>query len=196
MDKITQAIMQDEQNKQYTLDGIKPLYSAPRTARIIIVGQTPGIVAQKTRLFWNDRSGVRLRDWMGVDDETFYHSGLFGIIPMDFYYPGKGKSGDLPPRKGFAEKWHALLLEQMLDVQLIILVGAYAQKYYLKDNFKKNLTETVHHFEDYLPNYLPLVHPSSRNQMWMKKNPWFEEDLLPILKEKVASILSQPSEDK
>lgn len=100
MDDLTKAIMADEANLSYTERGIFPLYDAPQTARIIIVGQAPGIVAQETKLYWNDRSGIRLRDWLGVDNDTFYHSGLFGIIPMDFYYPGKGKSGDLPPREG------------------------------------------------------------------------------------------------
>ncbi|MGT2907213.1 uracil-DNA glycosylase family protein [Streptococcus dentiloxodontae] len=186
---IKSQIMADADNQFYTEQGIEPLYTAPKTARIMVVGQAPGIVAQETRLFWNDRSGDRLRDWMDVDRETFYESGLFGILPMDFYYPGKGKSGDLPPRKGFAAKWHPQLLEEMPDLQLFLLVGNYAQQYYLGKDYRKNLTETVKHFGDYLPKYFPLVHPSPRNQLWMSKNPWFEEEVLPILKEKVAAAL-------
>ena len=105
--QIKNAIMCDPQNRSFTERGIEPLFSAPTTARINIVGQAPGTKAEQTRLYWNDQSGDRLREWLGVDREVFYHSGLFAVIPMDFYYPGKGKSGDLPPRKGFAEKWHS-----------------------------------------------------------------------------------------
>ena len=106
LEDIKKAIMDDSQNQAYTKRGIEPLFAAPKTARINIVGQAPGIKAQETRLYWNDKSGDRLREWMGVDYDTFYHSGYFAAIPMDFYFPGHGKSGDLPPRKGFAEKWH------------------------------------------------------------------------------------------
>lgn len=170
MDDLTTAIMADEDNRYYTERSIEPLYAAPKTARIIIVGQAPGIVAQETKLYWNDRSGIRLRDWLGVDNDTFYRSGLFGIIPMDFYYPGKGKSGDLPPRNGFAAKWHPPLRELMPEVELTILVGRYAQDFYLGNKAYKTLTETVRHFADYLPDYFPLVHPSPRNQLWLAKN--------------------------
>lgn len=156
----------------------------------MIVGQAPGIIAQETRLYWNDRSGIRLREWLDVDNDTFYHSGLFGILPIDFYYPGKGKSGDLPPRKGFAEKWHQKLIETMPDLKLIILVGQYAQNFYLANKGQKNLTETVRHYHDYLPDFFPLVHPSPRNQLWMKKNPWFQEEVIPSLQELVRDILS------
>ncbi|EHJ57170.1 hypothetical protein HMPREF9318_02100 [Streptococcus urinalis FB127-CNA-2] len=191
MTKLFKEIMNDEQNKEYTKKGIEPLYYTPKSAKIIIVGQAPGIKAQESRLFWNDKSGERLRDWLGVDEETFYHSDMFGIIPMDFYYPGKGKSGDLPPRKGFAEKWHPKLKEEMPEVELTILVGQYAQKHYLGKNAKKNLTETVKHYEDYLPEYLPLVHPSPRNQIWLKKNTWFEKDLVPELQKKVSQLIGK-----
>ncbi|HEL1075607.1 TPA: uracil-DNA glycosylase family protein [Streptococcus equi subsp. zooepidemicus] len=189
MTKLLQAIMTDPANRDYTKKGIEPLYAAPQTARIVIVGQAPGIVAQETRLYWNDRSGVRLRAWLGVDDRTFYQSGLFGVLPMDFYYPGKGKSGDLPPRKGFAAKWHGPLMALMPHVKLVVLVGQYAQQYYLGKGCRRNLTETVQHFEDYLPDYFPLVHPSPRNQLWLAKNAWFEEELIPVLKDKVRQIL-------
>lgn len=190
MDEVTQAIMQDPENQQYSLGGIEPLFSAPKTAKIVIVGQAPGLVAQETRLFWNDRSGERLRDWMGVDRQTFYDSGLFAVLPMDFYYPGKGKSGDLPPRKDFAKKWHPVLLEKLLQVELFLLVGSYAQNYYLGQQMQKNLTETVKHFQEYLPKYFPLVHPSPRNQLWLAKNPWFEEEVVPVLQAEIARILA------
>lgn len=189
MDNIFKEIMDDEENKTYTDKGIEPLYAAPKTAKIVIVGQAPGIIAQETKIYWNDRSGIRLREWLDVDNDTFYNSGLFGIIPMDFYYPGKGKSGDLPPRNGFADKWHQKILKTMPNVELIILVGQYAQKHYLGKESKKTLTETVRSFEEYLPNYFPLVHPSPRNQIWMKKNSWFQDQVIPTLQKRVAEIL-------
>lgn len=189
MDKIFKEIMDDEENKTYTDKGIEPLYAASKTAKIVIVGQAPGIIAQETKIYWNDRSGIRLREWLDVDNDTFYNSGLFGIIPMDFYYPGKGKSGDLPPRNGFADKWHQKILKTMPNVELIILVGQYAQKHYLGKESKKTLTETVRSFEEYLPNYFPLVHPSPRNQIWMKKNSWFQDQVIPTLQKRVAEIL-------
>lgn len=189
MDKIFKEIMDDEENKTYTDKGIEPLYAAPKIAKIVIVGQAPGIIAQETKIYWNDRSGIRLREWLDVDNDTFYNSGLFGIIPMDFYYPGKGKSGDLPPRNGFADKWHQKILKTMPNVELIILVGQYAQKHYLGKESKKTLTETVRSFEEYLPNYFPLVHPSPRNQIWIKKNSWFQDQVIPTLQKRVAEIL-------
>ncbi|MDE7505409.1 uracil-DNA glycosylase family protein, partial [Streptococcus agalactiae] len=178
LEKIIKAIKSDSQNQNYTENGIDPLFAAPKTARINIVGQAPGLKTQEAILYWKDKSGDRLRQWLGVDEETFYHSGKFAVLPLDFYYPGKGKSGDLPPRKGFAEKWHPLILKEMPNVQLTLLVGQYAQKYYLGSSAHKNLTETVKSYKDYLPDYLPLVHPSPRNQIWLKKNPWFEKDLI------------------
>ncbi|MBA2795405.1 uracil DNA glycosylase superfamily protein [Streptococcus porcinus] len=189
MDKIFKAIMDDTDNQKYTEKGIEPLYSAPKNAKIVIVGQAPGIVAQETKLFWNDRSGLKLRQWLGVDEETFYHSEKFAILPMDFYYPGKGKGGDLPPRKNFAQKWHQPLLDLLPNVELVILVGQYAQAYYLGKTKKENLTETVKAYQDYLPRFFPLVHPSPRNQLWLKRNPWFEEEVVPVLQEKVAKLL-------
>lgn len=189
LEKIIKAIKSDSQNQNYTENGIDPLFAAPKTARINIVGQAPGLKTQEARLYWKDKSGDRLRQWLGVDEETFYHSGKFAVLPLDFYYPGKGKSGDLSPRKGFAEKWHPLILKEMPNVQLTLLVGQYAQKYYLGSSAHKNLTETVKAYKDYLPEYLPLVHPSPRNQIWLKKNPWFEKDLIVDLQKIVADIL-------
>ena len=178
-------IMLDVDNKVYSDKGIEPLFSAPRTAKILIIGQAPGIKAQESRIFFNDKSGVKLREWMGIDNELFYNSGLIGVVPMDFYYPGKGKSGDLPPRKNFAHKWHPRVLELMPDIKLIILVGKYAQDYYLKDKKEKNLTETVKNYKKYLPKYFPIVHPSPLNFRWQAKNPWFLEEVVPVLKKMV-----------
>jgi len=188
--QINQAIMADPQNQTYTTQGITPLFAAPTTARINIVGQAPGLKAEQSRLYWNDLSGDRLREWLGVDRECFYHSGLFAIIPMDFYYPGKGKSGDLPPRKGFAEKWHPQILANLPNIELTILIGQYAQKYYLPDN-KLNVTETVRHYREFAPQFLPLVHPSPRNQIWQAKNPWFKQEVVPYLQQRVNAILGR-----
>ena len=187
--QITQPIMQDPDNQSFTAKGIEPLFAAPTTARINIVGQAPGIKAQESRLFWNDQSGDNLRSWMGVTRDFFYQSDLFAIVPMDYYYPGKGKSGDLPPRKGFAEKWHEETLALMPDIELIVLVGKYAQDYYLKDTKKKNLTETVKAYKEYLPKMFPLVHPSPLNRRWMAKNPWFEKEVLPEFQKRVQEII-------
>ena len=191
LEDIKKAIVVDPQNQVYTERGIEPLFAAPKSARINIVGQAPGIKAQETRLYWNDKSGDRLREWMGVDYDTFYHSGYFAAIPMDFYFPGHGKSGDLPPRKGFAEKWHQQILELLPDLELTILIGQYAQKYYLHQKGTVKLTDTVKHYQDYLPEYFPLVHPSPRNQIWLAKNPWFSEQVIPDLQANVQQIISR-----
>lgn len=191
LEDIKKAIMVDPQNQVYTERGIEPLFAAPKSARINIVGQAPGIKAQETRLYWNDKSGDRLREWMGVDYDTFYHSGYFAAIPMDFYFPGHGKSGDLPPRKGFVEKWHQQILELLPDLELTILIGQYAQKYYLHQKGTVKLTDTVKHYQDYLPEYFPLVHPSPRNQIWLAKNPWFAEQVIPDLQANVQQIISR-----
>ena len=184
-EQLKKDIMLDADNKVYSDKGIEPLFSAPRTAKILIIGQAPGIKAQESRMFFNDKSGVKLREWMGIDNELFYNSGLIGVVPMDFYYPGKGKSGDLPPRKNFAHKWHPRVLELMPDIKLIILVGKYAQDYYLKNKKEKNLTGTVKNYKKYLPKYFPIVHPSPLNFRWQAKNPWFLEEVVPVLKKMV-----------
>lgn len=188
-EKIEKDIMKDPDNMFFTERGIKPLYKVSRDSKIILVGQAPGRIAEETGLYWNDLSGDRLRDWMGISREIFYDSDLIAQMPMDFYYPGKAKSGDAPPRKGFAEKWHPPLLKEMPNIKAIILVGAYAQKYYLGENTKKTLTETVKSFEEFLPSYFPLVHPSPLNLGWLKKNSWFEEDILPVLKDFIRETL-------
>ena len=168
-------------NQKYTDEGIEPLFSTPSTARILIIGQAPGIKAQESKIFFNDKSGVKLREWMGIDDEIFYKSGLIGVVPMDFYYPGKGKSGDLPPRKNFAKKWHSKVLELMPNLELIILVGKYAQDYYLGNDKKENLTA----------RYFPIFHPSTLNFRWHNKNPWFIEEVVPELQKRVKEILQK-----
>ena len=191
IEDITKAIIADPQNKAFTEQGINPLFAAPKNARINIVGQAPGLKTQQAGLYWKDKSGDRLREWLGVDEETFYQSGYFAVLPMDFYFPGHGKSGDLPPRKGFADKWHQPILELLPDIELTILIGQYAQKYYLHQKGTVKLTETVQHYQDYLPDFFPLVHPSPRNQIWMAKNPWFAEQVVPELQALVQKIIHQ-----
>ena len=190
-EQLKKEIMEDSDNKKYTDVGIEPLFSTPNTAKILIVGQAPGIKAQESKIFFNDKSGVKLREWMGIDDEIFYKSGLIGVVPMDFYYPGKGKSGDLPPRKNFAQKWHSKVLELMPNLELIILVGKYAQDYYLGNNKKENLTATVFNYEQYLPRYFPIVHPSPLNFRWHNKNSWFIQEVVPDLQKRVKEILQK-----
>ena len=190
-ERLVADIMADEQNVAYTERGIKPLFTVPKTARINIVGQAPGIRAQESGLYWNDPSGDNLRKWLGVDRETFYESGLFAVVPMDFYFPGKGKSGDLAPRKGFADKWHKRALDLAPNIELHILVGSYAQRYYLQQKSSAKLTETVNHYKDYLPEFFPLVHPSPRNNIWQRKNPWFEQEVIPDLQKRVREILKK-----
>lgn len=189
--EIKQIIMNDSNNQSYTNQGWEPLFSGSSKSKIMIVGQAPGIKAQTTSLTWNDKSGDRLRSWLGVTREIFYNPDLFAMIPMDFYFPGKSPSGDLPPRKGFAEKWHPELLKLMPNLKLIILVGSYAINFYLKDIQKKTLTETVRSYESYLPKYIPLVHPSPRNISWHVHNPWFLTDVIPKLQSLVKSILNE-----
>ena len=156
----------------------------------MIIGQAPGRLAQKSGVPWNDASGNNLRSWLGITDDVFYDLTQIALIPMDFYFPGAGKTGDLPPRPGFTDKWHPLILEQMPNIELIILVGQYAQKCYLGDRAYKTLTETVHRADEYLPEYFPLIHPSPRNNIWQAKNPWFSEQIVPLLQKTVSRILT------
>lgn len=190
-ENLKRKIMEDAANRVYTQQGIEPLFWAPPTAKILIIGQAPGLKAQESRRFFWDKSGNRLREWLGVSTDEFYHSGLFAVVPMDFYYPGKGKSGDKPPRKDFALKWHSLVLQELPQVELTVLVGAYAQNYYLAHQKKENLTATVRAFEEYLPKYFPIVHPSPLNTRWLKENPWFEQEVIPTLQQRIQQLIKQ-----
>lgn len=168
--------------------GANPVVRASIHSKILVVGQAPGTRVHKTGIPWNDPSGVQLRKWLNVTDEEFYNEDLFGIVPMGFCYPGKGKSGDLPPDPRCAPKWHPLLLERMPDIELILLIGMYAQRYYLGEKAKRTLTETVSSFEAYGPKFFPMPHPSPRNRLWIKKNDWFEASVVPVLRQKVEKI--------
>ncbi|MCH4056922.1 uracil-DNA glycosylase family protein [Lapidilactobacillus gannanensis] len=187
--KIMTAIKTDPENLAYTAQGWEPLVHILPNATILIISQAPGRIAQQTATYFNDASGDRLRTWMGVTREQFYHSDRIAVMPLDFYYPGKGKSGDLPPRKGFADKWHQPLLALMPNVQLTLLVGQYAIKAYLGKNRRQTLTATVQNYADYLPDYFPIVHPSPLNYGWQKRNPWFQEQVVPELQDQVRQAL-------
>ncbi|MBT4977268.1 MAG: uracil-DNA glycosylase family protein [Gemmatimonadetes bacterium] len=169
--------------------GPRPVVRASPTARILIVGQAPGRLVHESGTPWDDPSGKRLRRWMNTDESVFYDSTQVGIVPMSFCFPGTGKSGDLPPRPECAPLWHEALLTKMPAIELTLLIGQYAQHYYLKDRRKKNLTETAQAWREYVPAYLPLPHPSPRNNLWFKRNPWFERDVVPHLQDRVHSIL-------
>lgn len=167
----------------------RPILQFSSESRILIIAQAPGQKAHDKGIPFDDLSGDNLRAWLGVTREQFYNSELFAIMPMGFCFPGKGKSGDLPPRKECAPQWHDKIIKQMESIELIILVGKYAQDYYLKDNPYKNLTETVISYQEFLPKYFPLVHPSPLNFRWHGKNKWFLESVIPELKKRVATIL-------
>jgi len=187
--QIFQAIQNDPQNQAFTEQGIQPLYHVEDGAEILLVSQAPSRRAQASMTFWDDASGNRLRDWMGVTKAQFYDSGKVAVLPLDFYYPGKhAHGGDLPPRKGFADKWHAPLLELMPNIKLTLLIGQYAQKYYLPKR-EQTLTATVAHYQDYLPAYFPLVHPSPLNYGWLHQHPWFLDNVVPELQARVDQII-------
>ncbi len=176
--------------KRYLPYEPRPVIQASGRSRILIVGQAPGVKVNASGVPWDDASGKELRRWLGVSEQQFYDPALFALVPMGFCYPGKGISGDLPPRPECAPLWHDRLLSSMKQIKLTLLIGQYAQKRYLGDAFKTSITENVKHYHEFLPQYLPLVHPSPRNRIWQKKNPWFEQDVIPVLTSNVARILN------
>jgi uracil-DNA glycosylase len=188
LDEIINEIKNDPRNEEYTKRGIPPIFQINPNARILIIGQAPGRKVEESCIPFNDKSGEKLINWLGIDKETFY-SEKIAIMPMDFYYPGKGKTGDLPPRPFIANEYHKKILDLMPDIRLTILIGKYSTDYYLKGKTKKNLTETVRNFEEYLPEFFPIVHPSPLNFRWQKNNPWFENEVVPVLREYVNNII-------
>ena len=186
--KIVEELKADERNAEYTRRGIPPIFQLNEDAKILIIGQAPGRKVEESKIPFDDKSGEKLISWMGIDRKTFY-SDKIAILPMDFYYPGKGKTGDLPPRKFIAEEYHRELLDELTNVEMTLLIGKYSMDYYLKGKMKRNLTETVRSYEEYLPKYFPIVHPSPLNFRWQAKNPWFMEEVVPVLAERVAKIL-------
>ena len=188
-DKIIRRLKEDSRNKSYTERGIPPIFQVSPKAQILIIGQAPGKKVEESLIPFNDKSGEKLVQWMGIDRDTFY-SEKIAILPMDFYYPGKGKTGDLPPRSFIAKEYHKDILDLMPDIKLTILIGSYSMKYYLGKGMKENLTETVRSYKEYLPEYFPIVHPSPLNFRWQKANPWFEGEVVPVLRDKVHKILA------
>jgi uracil-DNA glycosylase len=193
MKELLSEIRACEVCKEHLPLGPRPIVAAHADAKIIIIGQAPGTKVHETGVPWDDPSGRQLRKWLGVSDEVFYDETKIALVPMGFCYPGKGKGGDLPPRKECAPLWHQQLWDSMPNLELIILIGTYAQKYYLKGNMEKNLTETVKAYQQFLPKFFPLPHPSPRNRFWLKKNPWFDEEVVRELKRLVRAILSGAS---
>ena len=185
---IIKQIELDKRNTEYTNKNIPPILQVDKEARILIVGQAPGKKVEESLIPFNDKSGETLISWMGIDKDTFYSKEI-AIVPMDFYYPGKAKTGDLPPRQFIAQEYHEPILKELNNIELTILIGKYSMDYYLKGRTKKNLTETVKCFDEYLPKYFPIVHPSPLNFRWQAKNPWFVQDVVPVLKKTVKKIL-------
>jgi uracil-DNA glycosylase len=167
----------------------RPVVRAGARARVLIVGQAPGRRVHATGVPWNDASGVRLRQWLGVDEDAFYDTERFALVPMGFCYPGKGPSGDLPPRSECAPLWHARLRAHMPRVRLTLLLSQYAVKHYLGERAKPSVAETVRAWREYAPEILPLPHPSPRNNLWLRRHPWFEIEVLPELRRRVREAL-------
>lgn len=168
----------------------KPILRAAESAQLLIVGQAPGKKVHETGIPWNDPSGDRLRGWLQLSRYEFYDQSHIAIIPTAFCYPGKGVHGDLPPRPECAPLWHPKLRATLPDIRLTLLVGSYAQAYYLGRRVKPTLAATVQSFHEYLPDFLPLPHPSPRNQLWFKRHSWFEADVIPELRQQVHAVLA------
>ncbi|HHF7372414.1 uracil-DNA glycosylase family protein [Legionella pneumophila serogroup 1] len=174
--------------KQYLPLGPRPIIQLNKDVKILIAGQAPGKKVHETGIPFNDASGDRLRDWMGIDKNVFYDAKKIAILPMGFCYPGRGKSGDLPPMPECAATWRKRILGELSCVELTLVIGQYAIDWHLGNRQKESLTATVKNWEAYWPTEIVLPHPSPRNNIWLKKNPWFEQQILPILKKKISSI--------
>lgn len=166
--------------------GPRPVLRASESARLLVVGQAPGTRVHESGIPWNDASGIRLREWLRMDRETFYDESRVAIVPMGFCYPGRGAGGDLPPRPECRQAWHPRLIPLLPNIELILLIGHYAQAYFLGETRKKTLTDTVRTYADYAPRYFPLPHPSPRNTLWLRRNPWFAEEVIPALRERLV----------
>lgn len=169
----------------------RPVLRASGTARLLIVGQAPGRRVHETGIPWNDPSGDLLREWLQLSREQFYDESMIAIIPTGLCYPGTEKGSDLPPRPECAPHWHPRLRAALPGIQLTLLIGQYAQAYYLGKRRKRTLAETVAAWREYAPEFMPLPHPSPRNRLWLKKHPWFEAEVLPVLCQKVDFILGR-----
>jgi len=174
--------------EQHLPMGPRPVLQISQRSRLLIAGQAPGRKVHESGKPFDDASGKRLREWMGVDDATFYDADQIAILPMGFCFPGTGKSGDLPPRPECAETWRKRLLEQMPDIKLTLVLGQYAQNYHFPA-FRGSLTELVKDWQAYWPALVPLPHPSPRNNRWLKQNPWFEKEMIPVLQQEIRNLI-------
>lgn len=170
--------------------GPLPIFRLHEKASILLISQAPGSVAHRKAVPWQDTGGRQLRRWLGIDETYFYSTPDFAVLAMGACYPGRGKGGDLPPMPECAPNWHGEAMALMPGIKLRVLIGQYAQKYYLGARCKRTVTETVRQYAEYLPLYFPIVHPSPRNGIWLAKNPWFENEVVPVLQKRVADIIS------
>ena len=171
--------------------GPRPVFQVHRQARILIAGQAPGVRVHESGQPFDDASGDRLRQWMGLNREDFYDRSQVAILPMGFCYPGRGKSGDLPPRQECAPTWRTRFLEAMPNIRLTLVIGRYAQSWHLPETARQPLTQIVKDWASFGPEVIPLPHPSPRNNIWLKKNPWFEAELVPALSARAQSALKR-----
>ena len=171
--------------------GPRPVLRAGETARILVVGQAPGLRVHTTGVAWSDPSGERLRAWMGVANEVFYDEARIAIIPMGYCYPGRGNGGDRPPRRECAALWLDHLLAKLPRIELTLLIGQYAQHHFLGDRRKRSVAETANAWREYAPRYIPLQHPSPRNQPWFKRHPWFAQQLVPALQMRIGALVTR-----
>ena len=172
--------------------GPRPILRISPSARILMVGQAPGVKVHESGIPWHDPSGIRLRQWLGVEESVFYDERKFAIVPVGMCYPGRGASGDLPPRPECAPLWHDRILALMPKIRLTILIGQYAQARFLGGHRRPTLTETVAAWQSHAPQFIALPHPSPRNRNWLKQNPWFQEEVVPMLRKRVEQALASP----
>lgn len=171
--------------------GARPIFQVDESAKILIVGQAPGARAHASGIPWADASGARLRAWMGIDDRMFYDSSKIAIVPMSLCYPGRGRGGDLPPRRECEERWVTKLIISLTNVRLTLLVGAFAQRYMLRSKARSSLTHTVRDWQAYAPEHIPLPHPSPRNTPWLTAHPWFSTEVVPPLQKRVRAAFEE-----
>ena len=189
LDILLEAVRACRACEAHLPHGPRPVLQAGATARILIVGQAPGAKVHASGVPWDDRSGERLRHWMGIDAMTFYDKARVAIVPMGYCYPGRGASGDLPPRRECAQLWLDRLLAQLRRIELMLLVGRYAQAHFLRGTGHASVAMTTRDWRTHAPRVIPLPHPSPRNVAWFKANPWFDDELVPVLRHRVRKLV-------
>ena len=167
-----------------------PVFQVSQKATILVAGQAPGRKVHETGIPFNDPSGDRLRSWMGISREIFYDENKIALLPMGFCYPGHARAGDLPPRPECAQAWRQQVLDLMPNLKLFLVIGQYAMQWHLGERMQSNLTETVRAWRSYQPEIFPMPHPSPRNNLWLRKNPWFEQEVLPVLQSRISGFLN------